>query len=323
MRVPLSSLLLVLIGKCSLNWTVVVIQRRHMGSSLLGFLCISLALVDSFLAFILSTIYFLQDVHVFGLRITTHHICLLVQIACFTYSLLHWPVFVLIGLDHGWNLALHPVPLRWYRKLGYTLSVILIWAAAVLYVFLASDLYPEVGEEFYLLIEQCWVFSSPQSTQVFMVSLLALACAVLHSSLVFLARTAKGGEPPAVGLSVHAGPLSVAPKAHPSSRFMLHTTLSFLSTWVPFVVLQTILLLFQVDTPAYVDLNVPWLCFLNSFAIGAVLWRRSQLPGFEKDSTFTDGFCQWDFSSEFADVDNCNTEQLNCDILVYKGEVLL
>uniref|UniRef100_A0A8C9V1Z0 G protein-coupled receptor 160 n=1 Tax=Scleropages formosus TaxID=113540 RepID=A0A8C9V1Z0_SCLFO len=266
MRVPLSSLLLVLIGKCSLNWTVVVIQRRHMGSSLLGFLCISLALVDSFLAFILSTIYFLQDVHVFGLRITTHHICLLVQIACFTYSLLHWPVFVLIGLDHGWNLALHPVPLRWYRKLGYTLSVILIWAAAVLYVFLASDLYPEVGEEFYLLIEQCWVFSSPQSTQVFMVSLLALACAVLHSSLVFLARTAKGGEPPAVGLSV------------------------FLSTWVPFVVLQTILLLFQVDTPAYVDLNVPWLCFLNSFAIGAVLWRRSQLPGFEKDSTFTDGF---------------------------------
>ncbi|KAL4635857.1 putative G-protein coupled receptor 160 [Arapaima gigas] len=319
MQNPIPSLVLVLSGKCLLNWIIVLLQRRHLGWSFLGFLCISLALVDSLLAFISSAIFLLQDVHILNLRITTHHICLLVQMACFMYSLLQWPVFLLIGLDHSWNLALHPLPLHWSRRLCYTLGVILIWAAALLYVLSASSFYPDIGEEFHLLLRKCRVFSSPQSTQVFVVLLLTLACALLHSCPVFLTPTAMGWEPVVVALPVQASNLSVTPKRQLSSRLVLHMALrSFLNAWMPFVVLQIILLLFQVDIPAYLDLNVLWLCFLNSFTVGAVLWSRSQVLGVGKDLVFTDGFCQWDFSSVFADDGNSSTEQLD-SVSVYEG----
>ncbi|KAJ8279273.1 hypothetical protein COCON_G00063390, partial [Conger conger] len=100
MDIPMPSLLLALGGKTLLNWAAVFVQRRHMCRSFLGTFCMSLAVADTLLFLSVSAIFLLGDVRVLGLRVTRHHVCALVHMACLAYSLLHWPVLLLAGLDY-------------------------------------------------------------------------------------------------------------------------------------------------------------------------------------------------------------------------------
>lgn len=288
---PIPSLLLILVIKCSINWTVVLCQWRHMGRSFLGTFCISLTLGDTLLALILSTIYGLQDFCLLGLRFTLHHICLLIQIACFTYGLLHWPIFLLAGLDHYWTLwfrAYHP---HWSHRLAYALGVCVIWILALLYVFLGSGFYPDLEEHTRLLLRQCRVFSSPQSVQVSAFLLLALACTFLYCY-------------PELRTAASAGSASVSRTGRSLSRFVLCLIAKrFLKTWAPFVLLQTAVLLLRLEIPAHLDMNVPWLCFLNSFLVAAASWDRFQEFNLGKIPMSVDGFCDWHY-----DFDAISTE---------------
>lgn len=62
MDTSVPSLLLVLWLKSLLNWLVVVIQRHYMIRTFSGFFCISLALIDSLLSFVLSAIFYIAGV---------------------------------------------------------------------------------------------------------------------------------------------------------------------------------------------------------------------------------------------------------------------
>ncbi|XP_036376426.1 probable G-protein coupled receptor 160 [Megalops cyprinoides] len=304
METPIPTLLLVLGGKCLLNWAVVLAQRGPMVRSFLGTFCVSLAATDLLLSLAVSAIFFLGDLSVLGLRLTRYHICLLAQVACFTYGQLHWPVFLLGGLDFAWTLSPRPVRLGWARRLAYPSGVCAVWASALLWVFSGSGFDPYIEGGPHLLLRQCRVFPSPQSTQVGVVLLLAVGVALLCCCLEFLpcrnSGIAMGG----------GGGASVTRCCQNATRHCLYRTLAdFLSTWYAFVILLVALLLLRVETPAFLDMNVPWLCFLNSFLIGAICWWRSPTFQWERDPVFPDGFCRWHFlRSVSADINGRKTE---------------
>ncbi|XP_061100089.1 probable G-protein coupled receptor 160 [Conger conger] len=292
---PIPSLLLIQVIKCLLNWTVVLSQWRHMGRSFLGTFCVSLALADTLLALALSTIYGLQDFHLLGLRFTQHHICLLIQIACFTYGLLHWPLFLLAGMDHYWTLQLCPHLLHWFRRLAYALGVCVVWTLALLYVFLGSGFYPNLEEDVHILLHQCRVASSPQSSQVSAVLLLVLGCTFLYCYLELRTAASPGRAP--VSRTAQTG--------RSLSRYVLCLKVKlFLSTWAPFVVFQAAVLFLRVEIPAYLDMNIPWLCFLNSFLVAMVSWNCFQEESLRKIPVSADGFCDWDFSFGSVEVNS-------------------
>lgn len=277
METSIPSLLLVLWLKGLLNWLVVVVQRHYMIRSFSGFFCISMALIDSLLSFVLTAIFYLEDFNISGWHFTRYHVCLLTQIACFIYSVLHWPVFLLVGLDNFWTLSSSSIHTSWKQKLTYIAGVCLLWILAALYVFWEPD--------FVQLLEddekhQCELFSSPQSSQILVALLLTVTCVFLYSQAPF--------EKWRVQLFLH----STQQSCMVCLRRAMHT---FLSTWASFLVLMIISPLLQIEMHAHLQLNVIWLCFVNSFFFALALCGRSITSTSKKRDTITDGFCSWYF----------------------------
>lgn len=82
--------------------------------------------------------------------------------------------------------------------------------------------------------------------------------------------------------------------------------LCFLGTWAPFVVLQVVVLLLGVQIPAYVEMNVPWLYFINSFLLAAAYWCRCHDVELTEEGWCTDPFVSWKFC--FMPFNNESTE---------------
>ncbi|KAK2900747.1 hypothetical protein Q8A67_008862 [Cirrhinus molitorella] len=162
METSIPSLLLVLWLKSLLNWLVVAVQRHYVIRSFSGFFCISLALIDSLLSFVLTAIFYLEDFNISGWRFTRYYICLLAQITCFIYAMLHWPVFLLVGLDNFWTLSSSSMHTFWKQKMTYIAGVCLLWILAALYVFWEPGVVPSLGDD---EKHQCELFSSPQTSQ--------------------------------------------------------------------------------------------------------------------------------------------------------------
>ncbi|XP_065133222.1 probable G-protein coupled receptor 160 [Paramisgurnus dabryanus] len=263
----LPSLLILLWSKSFINWVVVTIQRHYMIRSFSGFFCISLALTDSFLSFIVTVIYYLEDFNISGWRLTRHHVCLLVQIACLVGGVLHWPVFLLTLLDNLWTPSSSQK--TWMQKLTYGAGVCLIWILATLYVFWVADVVLLLGGDKH----PCHVFSSSQSIQVLSTLLLTVTCVVFYSFT--------SPEKKRVQVFLHSPQICMI-----SSRQILYT---FLSTWAPFIVLMIMFPFLQTEMNALLQMNTVWLCFLNSFAMAMALCSRP----FEFSETLTDGFCSW------------------------------
>ncbi|XP_017580958.1 probable G-protein coupled receptor 160 [Pygocentrus nattereri] len=241
MEVSIPALLLLLWLKALLNWLVVLTQWPHMVRTFSGFLCISLALVDTFLDVVVTQVFFMENFSIFGLHFTRYHICLLVQAAGFIYGVLHWPAFLLIGVDSYFTESTTEVP--WPRKLTHTCGSLLLWVLATFYVFWRPDSSPIMEDE-----HQCKLTSRSQSSQVATVVLLALAAVLVCTSVL----QEKG-------------------RRFQSQANLRCSVSAFLSTWSPFLVLLAFLLGSQVEIPAYLDMNVPWLCLLHSFHITLTL----------------------------------------------------
>lgn len=294
MDVHIPSILLGLGVKCLLSWALVLIQRNHTSHrSFLGLFCMSLALVDTLLALSLSALHLQGDVTLLGLRLTRHHVCLLVQIACHTYSVLHWPVLVVTGLDHYLTLSPSSTSANWAQKIPYTVSVGLLWTLALLYVSLAPGIHPVLGNEPHHLLRKCWVFSSSsQISQVAMVLFLTVGCAMLWVHTGFATPSSRGTRPLS-WMRVDTRQTDIE-----SRKDIVRQTLwIFLNTWIFFLVFLVFCLVLPVGIPAYLGMNVPWLCFLDSFLIGVVLCIRRSPPQLQKlGPATTDIFCDWSFS---------------------------
>ncbi|XP_055057657.2 probable G-protein coupled receptor 160 [Misgurnus anguillicaudatus] len=268
----LPSLLLLLWLKSFINWVVVTIQRHYVIRSFSGFFCISLALTDSFLSFIITAIYYLEDFNLSGWRLTRHHVCLLVQIACFICSVLHWPVFLLTLLDNLWTLSSSKT--TWTQKLTYVVGVCLLWILATLYIFWVADVVLLLGDD-----KHCHVFSSSQSVQVLSTLLLTVTCVLFYSF------TSRDGQKVQVFLHSTRGDRQICMV---SLRQIMYT---FLNTWAPFIILMIMFPFLQTEMNALLQMNTVWLCFLNSFSMAMALCSRP----FEFSETITDGFCSWSF----------------------------
>ncbi|XP_073704165.1 probable G-protein coupled receptor 160 [Garra rufa] len=277
METSIPSLLLVLWLKSLLNWLVVAVQRHYIIKSFSGFFCISLALIDSLLSLFLTAIFYLEDFNISGWHFTRYHICLLAQMTCFIYAVLHWPVFLLVGLDNFWTLSSSSTHTSWKQKLTYIAGVCLLWILSALYVFWKPGVVLSLGDD---EEHQCEMFSSPQASQVLVALLLTVTCVVLYSYAPF--------ENWRVQVFLHS--------AQQSCLVCLRQTMhTFLSTWVSFVVLMIISPLLLIEMQAHLQMNVVWLCFLNSFSVALVLCGRSFTSNSKKSVSITDGFCSWYF----------------------------
>lgn len=273
METSVPSLLLVLWLKNVLNWVLVVVLRHHMSRTFSGFFCISLTLIDSLLSLVLTAIFYLEDFNISGWHITGSHICLLSQIACLIYAVINWPVFILVGLDNFWTLSSSSTNTQ---KLTYVAGVALLWTAAALYVFWTPGVVALLGGD--NENAQCEMFSSAQSSQVLVALLMTTTCVILYSyAPVEKCR-------PRVTLR--------APE-HRCLLCLRRVMQTFMSTWAPFPVLLIASKLLQVEMHALLQVNVFWLCFLNSFCLALTLCGRSFAPNFTNSETFTDGFCSW------------------------------
>ncbi|XP_051554472.1 probable G-protein coupled receptor 160 [Myxocyprinus asiaticus] len=273
------SLLLELWLKSVLNWMVVVIQRHYMIRSFSGFFCISLALIDTLLGCVLTAIFHLEDVNIAGWRLTGYHICLLTQITCFIYGVLHWPVFLLVGLDNIWTLSPNSAHKPWTKSLTYTVGVCLIWILAAVYVFWFLDVSLLVGDE----KNHCRLFSSPQSAQLFNALVLTVTCIVLYS------------YSPCEKWRIQLFLYSTKGTQQTCSVCLRQIMFTFISTWASFLILMTILPLIPTEMHAHLQMNVVWLCFLNSFSVAMALCVHSFAWNAKNSDSITDGFCSWSF----------------------------
>ncbi|XP_078120303.1 putative G-protein coupled receptor 160 [Sander vitreus] len=295
MNISIPSILLGLGGKCLLNWALVFLQRNHICKSFLGVFSVSLAVVDSIVTLSVTTLHVYADDYalLLGLKLTRYHVCLLVQILGQVYSALQWPVVVVAGLDHFFTVTrrLQPTTAR-ARGIVCLFVTGFLWYLTALYIFVLSDFSPAMEDVSHYQIHQCWVFHTTQIMQVAMFLLLTLGCAALHAGC----STRLLKNPPL------RDQITDESRAH-SKRNVVHQALHiFLNTWALFLGFLAALLLLPVGMPAYLGLNIAWLCFLNSLLITVVLCATC--PGAQLAQGLAavppDSFCEWRFKFSLA-----------------------
>ncbi|XP_028834309.1 putative G-protein coupled receptor 160 isoform X2 [Denticeps clupeoides] len=181
METPITCLVLVQGLKTLMNWSTVILQRPHITRGFMGTFHISLNVVDTVLTLVLLVTHALQDVRLCGMRWTSHHVCLLLQISSFVYNALHWPVLVVSGLDHYWLAPLGSASVHWTRRLGYVLIAAALWTSAALHVFLSPGYRPHLQDTSHRLLSSCQAPGSPQVPQVSSSVLLATVAAALYA----------------------------------------------------------------------------------------------------------------------------------------------
>ncbi|XP_041125572.1 probable G-protein coupled receptor 160 [Polyodon spathula] len=281
----ISSIQLALGVKALLNLTVIGLNWQYMHKSFMGYFCISLAFLDLIQIVNFSIIYWFTDFAILGFHITIYHIYFLLQISMLSYSILHWPVFIIAGLDYYWTFPFSQ-PLSLTRKAVYAASLAVVWISAVMYVFFVSDFN---SEDSFLLKSQC--------TSLSLVVLAVITCVVIYcrSGFLSLFKSFRGKSYTEGSVSVFFYNLDLD-EGYFKKPTLTCIAVCFIGTWFPFVCLQSIIMVFRIDVVSYLELNVPWLCFLNSFLIGAVYWHLNQDISGLKHCEIPDGFCNWVFS---------------------------
>nr|XP_033814958.1 probable G-protein coupled receptor 160 [Geotrypetes seraphini] len=296
---PNCIIFLIMLGKLLLNLFVFGARRRSMNPSFLGYFSVSLALVDFSL---LMAIFFISCFHDFALgevKFIKYHICLLTQIISFTYGILHYPVFLVAGLDYFLIIA-QSSKVKYAgvcEKLVYSGVILLIWIAAFYYILTGSLDYSVLERNASFISYLCPFYVSSQSFWL-AVGILSVTCSILvvcWFEVVSLLQSVKMmyyfNETVLLFSFVPRG----TQQGLGRKRLLTTFVICFLGTWVPFAVLQVILLFLGAQIPGYMDMNVPWLYFLNSFLIGTVCWfKRSEVQLSEK-LFLADPFVSWKF----------------------------
>ncbi|XP_031232362.1 probable G-protein coupled receptor 160 [Mastomys coucha] len=287
-------LFLILLGKVLLNILILRVKRKDTRWTLMEYFCFSLAFVDLLLLVNISILTYFRDFVVLGIRFTNYHICLLTQIISFTYGFLHYPVCSLACIDYWCNLSRATKhPSRW-QKLLYFLTVILTWISVLAYVL--SDPAISVSLKAHrAYVSPCPSYVSAQSHWLSLSMLMVLFVAFLISwqevvALIQAMRIASYRNKAVLYFPFppHSGYIVSSREA-----LLPRLIVCFLGTWFPFVVLQVLILSLGVQIPAYIEMNVPWLYFVNSFLIAAVYWFNCHKL-YLRDSTLpVDPFINW------------------------------
>nr|XP_044986285.1 probable G-protein coupled receptor 160 [Jaculus jaculus]XP_044986286.1 probable G-protein coupled receptor 160 [Jaculus jaculus]XP_044986287.1 probable G-protein coupled receptor 160 [Jaculus jaculus]XP_044986288.1 probable G-protein coupled receptor 160 [Jaculus jaculus] len=263
---------LIILGKILLNIFTLGMRRKNTYQNFMECFCISLALVDLVLLVSISLISYFRDFVLLGIRFTKYHICLFTQITSFTYGFLHYPVFLIAGIDYCLNLSKTTKFSCKCQKLFYFFIVILVWVSALAYVLGDPAIYQSL--EAHGTWYQCPTYVSAQSywLSFSMVMSLFVAFIIAWPEIITLIQAMRITS--YMNQMVLYFPLTSLSQSNVISRKVLLSKLivCFLGTWSPFVVLQVILLSIPVQVPAYIEMNIPWLYFVNSFLIATVYW---------------------------------------------------
>ncbi|XP_029471398.1 probable G-protein coupled receptor 160 [Rhinatrema bivittatum] len=297
---PSCMLLLIVLGKMLLNLMVFGGRRRRsLVPSFLGYFSISLALVDAILLMAISFIVYFNDFALRGIRFTKYHVCLLTQIISFTYGILHFPVFLVAGLDYFLLIA-QPSKAKYpdaWQRLGYGAVTLLVWIVAFCYVLSGSVHYSALDINASSLSYLCPFYVSSQSFWL-SVGVLSVTCSVVvlcWFEVIGLLQSVRM----VYYLNETVLQFSFAPRCTQpglgGKQLLTAFVLCFLATWAPFVVLQMMILFLGAEIPAYMDMNVPWLYFLNSLLIGAVCWCKRSEVQLADQLFLADPFVSWKF----------------------------
>ncbi|XP_020490925.2 probable G-protein coupled receptor 160 [Labrus bergylta] len=293
MMIPIPSILISLGGKCLLNWTLVFIQRNYICQSFLGVFSVSLSVIETALTLSVTTFHLHTDGYVIllGLKLTTFHVCLLVQIFGQIYNALQLPVVVLAGLDHFCTLTQCLQFTIAGVRMFFILSVTgFLWYLTALYVFLLSDFNPVLEEVSYNQIHQCWILRTSYTLQVALLLLLSLGYAALHAGC---------------STQLWKDQNTVQSRTFSRKNVVYQTLHVFLNTWALFLFFLAAFLLLPVGIPAYLAMNVVWLSFLNSTLIAVLLCAVCPAPQLAQGLAAVppDSFCEWRYKFSLAEDD--------------------
>ncbi|XP_038603691.1 probable G-protein coupled receptor 160 [Tachyglossus aculeatus] len=290
-------LLLIILGKTSLNLFVLGMRRKMVYQSFLEYFSISVAVIDFTLLATLSFIAYFEDFALWDVRFTKYHMCLFTQIISFTYGFSHYPVFLVAGLDYYATVSRTSRPPPAGQKLSYAVAVILIWISIFFYTLEDPTTYSSWTARGDVYFYQCPFYVSSQSYRLSLAILLVLFSVLVAcwSEIVALIRSTRIAS--YMNETVLFFPSAAGHAQAGISRKQLSTklTICFLGTWAPFVFLQMLLLILDARVPAYIEMNVPWLYFINSFLIAAAYWVRRPERRPTETAFSTDPFVSWEF----------------------------
>ncbi|NXD95610.1 GP160 protein, partial [Chaetorhynchus papuensis] len=299
-------LVLIMLGKVFLDFFMLQIKPKPVKTSFMACFCISVALLDFTLLLSICFIFCFEDFALWGMRFTKYHICLLTQITSLTYGILHYPVYLVAALDYYTTVSQTSQFPKRARRLLYVFAVVVIWISG----FFCTLGVPAVSEELEMQNSvspsQCPLSGSLQSYSVSCAMVLLLGTALLArwkevTTMLLSARLLSFSSQPAL-MFPYVPNTTTCFKWQLLSRLLL----CFLGTWAPFVVLQVVVLLLGVQIPAYVEMNVPWLYFINSFLLAAAYWCRCHDVELTEEGWCTDPFVSWKFC--FMPFNNESTE---------------
>ncbi|NWX98333.1 GP160 protein, partial [Nothoprocta ornata] len=299
-------LLLIMLGKVSLNLFILQVKQKNVKISFMGYFCVSLALLDFVLLLSIAFIFYFEDFALWGVRFTKYHICLFTQIISLTYGILHYPVYFVAGLDYYVTIAQACQPPKRGQRLFYVAVVLFLWILG----FSCILKVPVISEELEIQTQfspyQCPSYVSMQSYSVSLAMLLLMGMALLACWKDVLTMLLSGRVVSFVGQPVLMFLYSSDDNACWRRQLLARLLICFLGTWAPFVLLQIIILFLGAQIPAYMEMNVPWLYFINSFLIAGAYWCRCHDVELTEEMWSTDPFVSWKFC--FTPFNNENTE---------------
>ncbi|NXD77381.1 GP160 protein, partial [Halcyon senegalensis] len=300
-------LLLIMLGKVFLDFFMLQVKQKNVKVSFMGYFCVSLALLDFTLLLSISFIFCLEDFALWGVRFTKYHICLFTQIISLTSGILHYPVCLVAGLDYYTTIAQTSQFPRKGRRLLYVFAVVVLWISGFFFILKVPATHEELEIQNRFSPYQCPVYASVQSHLVSCAMVLLIGTALLVCwkdilTMLLSVRVVSFASQPVLMFSYMSNNSSTCCKRQLLTRLLI----CFLGTWAPFVLLQIIVLLLGAQIPAYVEMNVPWLYFINSFLIAVAYWCRCHDVELTEEMWSTDPFVSWKFC--FMPFNNENTE---------------
>ncbi|XP_037381618.1 probable G-protein coupled receptor 160 [Talpa occidentalis] len=287
-------LFLIILGKTLLSIFTLGMKRKNTYQNFMEYFCISLAFIDLLLLASISIISYFRDFVLLGMRFTKYHICLFTQIISCTYGFLHYPVFSIACVDYCLNFCKATKLQFKCQKLFYIFIVILIWMSTLAYVLGDPAMYPHLEAQ-HGYSYQCPFYSSEQGywLSCAMVMVLCVAFLISCSEVITLVQgmriTSYMNETILYFPFSSQASYTVNTKKTLLPKFII----CFLGTWLPFVFLQVIILLLKVQIPAYIEMNVPWLYFVNSFLIATIYWFNCHKLNLRDSVLTVDPFVNW------------------------------
>ncbi|XP_053566099.1 probable G-protein coupled receptor 160 [Bombina bombina] len=306
---PSCILILIVSGKILMNIFIYWARQKKLSVSFMGCFCVSLALADFSLLSILSAIYYFQDFILFGIRFTNYHICLFTQIISHVYGVMHYIVFLAAALDYYLIIVKSVKPRKIFLHLFYGFSILLLWITAFVYILRSPLTKVELDKA---LQYQCTFYVSSQSRELSaaILFIIFLVLAFCSSEVVALVKSVKlisyTKKTVMLFLCGDEWPL------HGTKRLLATLMISFLGTWAPFVVLQIILFLLCASIPGYMDMNIAWLFFINSFLLGLAYYIKYPKIQLAQDIFSIDPFISWKYCLlPFLDINHNKEEIVN------------